>query len=269
MIWKILPDRIADICHAWREQLSSSLDWEQAPDDLPTGEAAGFKVVANDIPFGAYLKPTKPNSDDLPRSANEKICADLANDVSLPVPPAVLYVRNKAPDNEESHVVLSLILADRVWRYKDIEQVPNPPWNLVEDALRRGSGTLGFDTWVGHQDRNNKGNLVFFQNPESGDYQVAYIDYAYTLNRNRRWEKGDPAEVSFPDFLPKILDHIDADRVRDGIDSIEDLMDEDVRVIVERIPDEFMAADHRAVVVRALLDRKSEVRSTLEDHLSI
>lgn len=261
MVWDFLPPPLCDICRQWRDELYSEDEWVAHPDDFDSGEAKGFRVTGGGAPHGAYLKPTRTN-DKTPRSANEKICADLGNDAGAPLPPALLHVR-EPPEGEESHVVLSLVLADRVWRYRDIKKLPDPPWDLVEPALRESSDAIAFDTWIGHQDRANEGNLVFFQRPKEEGYHAAYIDYSYTLNHGRKWHGPGVAKASLPGLLSRARDNADPERIYAGVERIEGMDDAAIRDVVSRIPDDFMSSEERDLIADALVERKGQIRSAI------
>ena len=65
------------------------------------GASEGFFVRANRFPFTAFLKPTKRFPPHTPWPAVEKIAADLAIDLELPVPPVQLYDR---PNGDEKNL---------------------------------------------------------------------------------------------------------------------------------------------------------------------
>lgn len=269
MVWDSLPEPLCDLCRKWREKLWSSEEWTVHPEQPDPGEAGGVRVYSDSAPFGAYLKPTKNKRDETPRAANEKICADLANDIPLPVPPALLYFRRDVV-TDPAHTVLSLWLADEIWRVKDLRALSDPPWDLAGPALARGSGIIAFDAWVGNVDRNNERNTIFFER-DDGNVQVAFIDFSYSLDKDRRWidDSDGNADVDFPNLLPELRDHASEDRLLSAIEAIEDLSEEDIRDAVSRIPDRFLDQSRRETVVQTLLERAENLRSSLADEISL
>lgn len=66
------------------------------------GEASGYFVTSG--PINGYAKPSMIDTTPQPysRAAHEKIAADLAHDLGLPLPPAVLHRWNTPPTREST-----------------------------------------------------------------------------------------------------------------------------------------------------------------------
>lgn len=114
----------AEVAKAWRAEVVSSRQWRRAPNQAGVieGEATGFFVKTAGFGRRAYLKPAKdhPDSARHRRAAREKIASDLACDLGLPVPPAVLWNRPSVEGGEQRAVVLTLVMFPRQW-----------PWQMV------------------------------------------------------------------------------------------------------------------------------------------
>src|SRR5580698_7819989 len=107
----MFPAALSETRTQWRQEVCSTHQWQpDAAGVLAPGEAGGYRVRCDGFPFGAYLKPTKVCDANTPRSANEKIVADLAADLDFDVPPVLLHRRNGCPAGEETHCCVSLIL---------------------------------------------------------------------------------------------------------------------------------------------------------------
>lgn len=271
MFWDFLPGSVERYCRRWREELFSDDEWETDPRDAeqPTsGEAGGFRVV-DGAPYGAYLKPVGKTDRNPPRAAYEKLSADLGQDLSVPVPPAILFRRDDAPNGQADCTVLSLFLADDVQRLKDIKALPDPPWDLVEEAYEEGSGGIVLDTWLQNQDRNNNRNILFLGWEDRPGLTVAFIDFAFAMNKNRNWEDGGWQNVSLPDLPDRLQDAADPDRIEEALDALEGMETEEIRELAERIPDDYMSDDHRGVILEGLIGRQNQIRPALENHFNL
>lgn len=262
MVWDCLGGEIARICEEWRQRLFSNDRWSPTSDQPSSGEADGIKVAADSVPFGAYLKPGREKNDNIRRAANEKICADLAQDVDAPVPPALLCERDSLVDHQPENTVLSLYLSDQAWSVRDLQDISDPPWGLLTEALEEASSIAAFDAWVGNTDTDT-GNTVFIKDQE-GDYWAVHIDLAYALNKRRRWEDGRRGGgVNPPSYHARVEDNFDEEKILEGVNRIESITDTEIEEIVERIPDSYMPSDEREIVTHALIERRSEVRSAV------
>lgn len=112
--------------------------------DAPTGESEPFYVLSGDL--GGVAKPReKTPPRKWPRAAIEKICADLAYELKLPVPPVTLWKASRKLNLLVSLLAVSLIPFE-----------PAVAWN------------------------QNAGNLIFTEE-ESGLVRTAHIDFSNSL----------------------------------------------------------------------------------------
>lgn len=187
---------LAEIRRQWRRDVFSSHAWRKdttAP--LAPGEAGGFRVQCDGVPYGAYLKPTHICDLNAPRSANEKIVADLGTDLAFSIPPALLYRRTDAPPGEESRCCVSLILYAEQHNWgliKNLASMEPVVRDIIAASLARYSGTVALDVWIGQTDRNNDRNVIFGVNPRNrSESGFVFLDHAYALNNGNRWgERG-------------------------------------------------------------------------------
>ena len=144
----------------WRNDLFSTDPWVRNPvDQFVPGDSRGFRVKHASVPYGGYLKPTKSRAEKNPSlAAHEKIAADLAADLGLPVPPVLLYDRPDAPTSEESRCCVSLVMYPKqtAWRllFKSETEVRTKEIVGKDTAawLAPYSGMHVFNLWVGQVD---------------------------------------------------------------------------------------------------------------------
>ncbi len=261
----MLPAAVSQIRRQWREEVCSTDEWRQdTTATLAPGEAGGFRVRCDTCPFGAYLKPTKVSDANTPRSANEKIVADLASDLDFDVPPVLLYRRNNCPPGEETHCCVSLIVYPEqhewglIWNLAAMEAAIR---DIVRTSLARYSGNVAMDLWIGQTDRNNNRNAIFGidpQNKAGGGF--VFLDHSYTLNYGNRWAGVGWETVEMIPLPEAFRDNLDKDVILAACDRIANVPDDAVSAVVQRIPDTFMDAGHRNIVVTGLNGRKARLR---------
>jgi len=266
------PASVLPLREQWRREVCSNHPWKRdGTATLAPGEAGGFRVCCDGVPFGAYLKPTRRDSATA-RAANEKIVADLAADLGFDVPSVLLYRRPECPPEEETHCCVSLIQYPEQYEWR-------PIWNLaamdqfiksiVTALLARYSGNVALDLWIGQTDRNNERNAIFGIDPQNkADGQFMFLDHSYSLNKENRWRANDswrtiemvPLPAAFRESLVK-------NTVVEACDRIAAFTDDAVVAIVNRIPEEFMSQAERQTVITALTGRKGQLREFIERNL--
>lgn len=262
-----------EVMREWRGGVFSTLDWERCPSPAGVekeGGSKGFFVRADGFPFLAFLKPTIDMLEHTPWSAVEKICADIAIDLGLPVAPVQLYRRTDAPQGVEQRTCLSLVM------HEDFRELPSS-WTpqdalseiAVKSALARASGVVALDAYLQNSDRSEaETNIIFYHNRDNPDKSgFFFIDFANCLNRQDRWVNGGWESVTVPN-LPKIVwDSLDLGILMNTVEDIENLPDSSIEEIVRRIPEDYQSAKRRDVVESALKERRGLIRSTVAEHL--
>jgi hypothetical protein len=261
----MFPAALAEIRRLWRQEIFSQHDWQQdTANILARGDAGGFRVSCDEIPFGAYLKPTRIYDAHNPKPANEKIVADLATDLDFDVPPVLLYRRANTPRAEETNCGVSLILFpvqhywSLVWNLSAMEPAVR---EVVCATLARGSGNLALDLWIGQTDRTNSRNVIFGINPQNrAESGFVFLDHSDALNSGNRWSENGWHTIDMISLPQAFRDNLDRSLVLSACDRIAAATDDGIAEVVNRIPDSFMNPKHRTVVVTALNGRKSKLR---------
>lgn len=252
--------KIEELRPLWRNELFSVDAWMIDPATaINPGEAGGYRVRGT-APFGAYLKPTRLCSEDTPRAANEKIVADLAYELGLSVPPVLLYRRPGVAAGEETRCCLSLIMYPEQYEWGlifGITTMPPPVPQIIRASISRYSETLALDLWIGQTDRNNARNVILGVDPDDQtDMAFLFLDHAYTLNHGNRWAAAGRDRIEMVPIPQVFRDSIFKPRLVQGADRIAALPDETIRAVVSRIPDDYMTAAHKGVVLDGLVSRQ-------------
>jgi hypothetical protein len=256
------------VAGAWRDAIESADDWSaQSAPGANSGESAGYFVTCG--PLNAYAKPSGIDAS-CARAAHEKIAADLAHDLGLPVPPAVLKRWVAPAAGTQPCVVLGLTPFFPVHKWAVVKAVPDLEGGLKAELRTVASAMVAFDTWIANQDRQNEGNLLISRsaaNP-AGPLHVAYIDFSYSLSHS--WRPRNPGEA--PDFktvtpvgaYPIEQKDIDPLALQDLVGAIETLPEERIRSTVSRVPDDFLPVASKAIIIDGLLYRRNEIRGALK-----
>lgn len=262
MKFRQFPNEVEAIASNWRGNVLSSTQW--SPDGQPGqfgGQASGYKVTSGTVL--AFAKPSAIDGENppVPRAAHEKIAADLAFDLDLPLPPAILHTWTpSAPVGNQPNVAISLWPFLTVHKWQHIEALPQIATQVKLDLARTASVLAVFDTWVDNRDRPNNGNLLV-SGDVPGSVQVAYIDYSYSMAYG--WRSGFDNVTPCP-MYPTDTNDADHAAMRFVLDKIEATSDAIIESVVKRIPEVFLSTADKDLIVAGLVARKLKVRPALQ-----
>lgn len=266
-VFRAFPEAAEAASQQWRAEVLTGLAWTVvgSPGERG-GEAQSFFVRSGHA--GGYAKPgrNQPPVTQHPRAAHEKIAADLAFDLGLPVSAVVLWDRGKVSSPNERYLSISLLVFTPAFTWGQIEGQPGLVQRLAPAISETASAMTAFDTWVGNTDRINANNLLAQlddrQDPPLA--RAAYIDYANSLSYGWRanetaWMHGGavgwyPTQVA-PDLAA----------TAEGIDRIEALPTDVIEEVVGRIPPGFLTDECRQVILKGLLHRKRTLREIMRN----
>lgn len=270
-----------ELSRLWRAEVSLGCRWRLAPNQagvlggaVPAGEAGGLFVMTERWPQRrAYMKPRRRDPDPRKaRAAREKICADLAHDLGVTVPPVVLAQRDDAPPDEENAVCVSLVLYPRQFPWEQVKRyVDAGPagTELIRHHLPVAAAhALAFDTWVGQTDHNDHPhNIVFGYVPGPTvtiqDAAYVFLDYAFALGWGGVWEGDGWGVLGQAPFPPAMTGAVDKAALGAILDRIESISDDTIKSVVERIPSRFLAPAEGTLIIEGLVRRRSLVRQLL------
>jgi hypothetical protein len=184
-----------------------------------------------------------------PRAAHEKIAADLARLLGVPVPPVLLWT-NQADGSKYS--ISS-------WAYKQ----PNT-WDVMapamtdlfkENAYKTIGDAIVFHTWVADIDRHAQNTLVDADSSDNNP-RICFIDHAFSLSHSQ--------EFGNQTFTRAVHRYVPAGAVDErGLAHmarmIEAMAPESVESVVRRIPEGFLSPTRADIIVRELLRRKAAI----------
>jgi hypothetical protein len=253
---------------AWRSSCETDAtdEWTLAPRvGTKPKTTAGYFVSCGTV--NGYAKPKKIDQgpSPYPRAAHEKIAADLAYDLGLPVPPVKLHRWQGAPPHgDQPLVAISLVPFLNVHRWEEIEIFPEICRQMKLSLRDVASAFVPFDTWLDNNDRANGGNLLVSKDTvDPGQpLRVAYLDHASSMTKvwgNRGFKQIVPRPI-----YPTEREDADVGAMGAMLAKIEGMEDRRIREIVGQIHDDFIPARQKTLIIDALIYRRPLVRAALE-----
>lgn len=260
--------RVEQFAPIWRSQFETTETWTLRPDlGSLTGAASSYWVSS--VSTVGVAKPLRPGP--IPFAAIEKIASDLAFDLGLPVPPVTLWDRTPQSNGDCQYVAISAVPFSQPREWGKIRDDPSLA-GIVDGIRQKLSATASamcvFDAWVHNTDHNNHpGNLLISLGTDPAEtLHVAYIDYAHSLAHS--WPANEWAGL----YCPQVYDpqvQVDRGAMSATIGRIRDLSEANVRDVVERLPDHFVASAQKLNIINGLVDRQRRLNDILNVHYPV
>jgi hypothetical protein len=256
----LLPDfrrfaeRTKAVDAAWSSCPSSGDRWTR------TGVAWGTNnapvQVANASGLLGVQKPGHDHPDNPYTAATEKIVADLAYNLGLPVPPVTLWDRGTAAGSPR-YVAVSAWAYTGALQWGQVEAHFTP--NQRNELLPWASAMIPFETWLAAQDRQNAGNMLAALGP-GGETLGAWIDYAFSLDYVWKGNHMPDCQVTalYPPVGAPVRDVMIA--VADKIAAVDNAL---IEGIVNRVPSEYLPRNVAENIIRNLISRRATLRAAL------
>jgi hypothetical protein len=257
------PD-VEALATVWRSRCETQGDeWrETSKAGDAGGEASGYFVTSGTV--NGYAKPSKIDAS-YPRAAHEKIAADLAFELGLPLPPVLLHRwPSVPPQGDQPFVAISLMPFLNAHKWQLIVAIPAVADQMKLELKPVASALVPFDTWLDNGDRPNPGNLIVSKDAAdpTKPLRVAYIDYSNSMFCE--WRSRPFTDIPPRPIYPTDQKDADAKVLEDMLKRIEALGQDTIKGIVDRIPDDFAPPTTRSQIFNGLLHRQSRVRLALK-----
>lgn len=257
------PKEIEQLAPHWARTDTSGLRWKFEREMAKT-DSRPFEVSAGALRGVAKPGKSKGENPCVHRAAHEKIGADLAYHLQLPVPPVTLWKRDDRPDPPEPYVCVS------AWAFPACDTWKKWHGRLSAEEKQTFSEVLGgmqvFETWISAEDR--KEDHVLLEDVATNEVtpRIAFIDYAFAMSKV--WKSPDdgdgPRRFGLSGVTP------DPEAAREMVDRINALDASLIEEIVRRIPKGYwslrpeMAPDNaQEVILSNLLKRRSRLGTLL------
>jgi hypothetical protein len=267
------PATTDEVAEEWRRQVVSPLSWARADSQAGAlqGECGGYFVTSEGLfRRRAYLKPIKRLDDHQERAvaAREKIASDLAYDLGLPVPPAVLVPHPGSPPLPGGAIV-SLVMYPVQWAWEQV-RFSNPSDDWLQALLTKvfaesSAGMLVFDTWLGQSDHDDHPhNVVLGSDPKNPtDVRLVYLDFARSLGCEGIWKNGAWKDVVQVPFPKRVGETVTDYAIRSAISNVLTLQEETIRDVVHRIPDDYLDPGQKLTIADGLIGRRGLLEAAL------
>ncbi len=225
-----------------------------------TSDSSPFDMRDNDNLRGK-AKPGHLDSS-VSRAAHEKIAADLAAMLDLPIPPATLYrlpepvpdcPRKKRPGDPNICILAWAFPACDEWRHLQSQFTEAHLASAVDPC----SAMWVFDSWISADDRDGSKHIVVDANLGPGPLRLAFIDYAFSLSRT--WERSGSNIGAAAWKMPMPADQRNQGIVDKIVDKISTLDEGAVEEVVKRIGTDWLPEARSDVIISNLLTRKSGI----------
>lgn len=235
----------------WVEMAATSDEWiDKGP--YGVSESKPFEVERDGL--RGIAKPGEKKGDNIVRAAHEKIAADLAYHLKLPIPPVVLWdMGEQTLSGRERYVVISAWAFSQVLSWGQIQNQLTK--TNISVAIKLASAMFPFDTWISIQDRKPAHVLVNGSMPE-GEIQLAFIDFAFSMTKAWGEEVSDTGPADW--YWPFEKDNGTIKEIANKIENFdENLLSE----IVSRIPTEWLQEPKCKSIINNLLNRKMKIKT--------
>lgn len=247
----------------------TSLTWKPSPYPRPGGSSGAFEVEASEGDYRALLKPGRPDPQSLPRcqAAVERIAFVLGNRLDLPIPPVQL-TKGFPPAVADWPCCIAFKPKGAVWTWGYL-QAKGALSALDKNLFQEGARIVPFHIWIDAHDRANQGNILYVENPESGESRFFFIDHSTSMLGaeqvgHKHWREGRPLEFVQCAVFAQFLEQISSLTASKTIDKIANLSDNEIREAVLSIPEEFLTSEEKCLTIEGLLQRKGKIRELVK-----
>ena len=248
------PPAQVDLCASWFDTIETSDPWTEMG-AIGEGESEAIRVT-NHAGLNGVAKPGKPKTDGVCRAAHEKIAADLAHTLGLPVPPVVLWDRGNEHEANR-YLSISAWAFPQAVKWDTAQKMGFLTADLIASAGPAVSAMLVFHTWISDTDRKSDHTQINVDSPED-ELGTAFIDHAFSMSYV--WKAADHPAGACPRYMPAPeLPEI----MTQTADRIAALAVEEVTRLVNRLPLAYLPQPQRGHILSNLVSRKARLRDIL------
>jgi hypothetical protein len=238
--------------------------WSTCPTSNEVWTPTGVSWATNNGPLqvvnaAGVVGVQKPGVDGVSNpytAATEKIVADLAYHLRLPIPPMTLWDRGTAL-GPPRYVAVSAWAHEGAITWGQAEPGVTPAQRA--SLLPWVSAMVPFESWIAAEDRQNAGNMLVAVDPQ-GEVLGAWIDYAFSLDYT--WKGNHMPGCHVPPAYPAVGAPM-TDVMIEVADMIQGIENALIEGIVNRIPSTYLPRAIADNIILNLQSRRSAVRALL------
>jgi hypothetical protein len=235
----------------WCSNSSSGDTW--ALTGTAWGTNNGPLQVANRTGLLGVQKPGHAHPTNPYTAATEKIVADLAAIIGLPIPPVTLWDRGSALGAPQ-YVAVSAWAFEQPLTWGQVQQSLNAQQRA--QLIQPASAIIPFEAWICAQDRQNPGNMLV--TVENETVLGAWIDYAFALDHV--WKGNNNAACAVGPIYPPI-GAADVNVMKQTADEIAAINSHAIEQIINRIPPSYLPHGVANSIISNLILRRTAVQA--------
>lgn len=235
----------------WHTEVESVAIWTLG--DMVAQSESRPRHVIRECGLRGVAKPAIRDQGGTPRAAHEKICADLAQTLGVPVPPVILWTD---PTNNNKYSISA-------WAYKQAMTWNDIQHAVTDDFKERVKSQIAagivFHTFIGDTDRHGGNTLINVESSPNSP-EICFIDHAFSLGYNQNFVNGNFTKAAHPYYPAPLIGHEELAHIGEKVES---LPKRTVEEIVRRIPEPFLSASLADIIIDRLSERQSAIRRVL------
>jgi hypothetical protein len=130
----------------------------------------------------------------------------------------------------------------------------------VQDALQKASGLVPFYAWINAGDQGKDDHLAL-DHLGNEEYAITGVDFESSF----AWGAGDGGAVGTPQVPPALASQISREYVEKTVARIEGTTDDQIRSVVNALPDDLVSAQEKQRLGDGLIGRRSKVKQRMKD----
>ncbi|MBI5112800.1 MAG: hypothetical protein HZA68_12595 [Rhodovulum sp.] len=241
-------NEIRELAEDWVTQVESASTWELG---IRLDGEAGAHEAVNEAGIRAVAKPSTYLSDGEIRASHEKIAADLAHHVGVPVPPVCLWTNQKT----------GRCYSISAWAFPEcLTWIGAKQLGILSADFIRAARpiiTVGmvFHTWIGNIDPHG-GNVLVDARCSELTPKLAFIDHAFSMSKTWRDERA-ALQKAGTDYCGSItIAPVAAADITARIQSLDPGI---INNIVNRVPENYLPTRAKNIIIANLVRRRREL----------
>jgi len=240
--------REAELAKEWQSSVESTEHWTLG-NPVGAGESGSLHITSAEGLCG-IAKPAFQG--DMPRAAHEKIAADLAHILDVPVPPVILW-RNPS-GGAPFAISLRAFSQPLTWNQVAHLRANSDFVKNCADILAAG---YVFHVWIGDTDHGgNEGNVLVDANSTIERPALAFIDHAFSMSYG--WNDLSPP-MNHIDGYYQTYDVLPKAAVANAVKWVQSTAAKAIEDIVRRIPASYLTDTRASLIVGCLIERQRRI----------
>ena len=222
------------------------------------GGTGAVRVTMDGSGLPAWAKPRQPRADAGMHAGHEKIAFDMGHGLGLPISPVILS-REGAAKGLPPVVAISYEALGQQRRWSEIEPQMTAEQQLQQKQILTAMRI--FHAWINDQDHNSRDANAAAERDGTGVVRASYFDHSNGLTMG--WPFPAPPGARDWGAWPGDFANPDHAAAMEILSRIEHFALEEIRRIIQRLPDGCLSTSTRDALVTGLDGRRRDLRRIL------